>query len=78
MVQVTEIVSSGKRYRMIDLPAEAGHLLLVEDLRRCAREHLVDDETHGVRADIDNGDRIRKREPPRSVPELRPCGRPGA
>ena len=27
MVQVTEIVSSGKRYRMIDLPAEAGVML---------------------------------------------------
>ncbi|CAM5215048.1 hypothetical protein BTHI11S_04691 [Bosea thiooxidans] len=61
-----------------DLPAETGHLLLVEDLRRRARQHLVDDETHGVRADIDDGDRVRERQAPRRVPELRPCGRPAA
>ena len=39
-----------------DLTAETGHLLFVEDLSRRPRQHLVDDETDRVRADVDDRD----------------------
>ena len=50
-----------------DLAAEARHLLLVEDLGGRTRDHLVDDETDGVGADIDDGER--------SGPKPEPAGR---
>ena len=41
----------------LHLAAEAGQHLLVEDRRRRARQPLVDDEAHRVRADVDDRDR---------------------
>ena len=41
----------------LHLAAEPGEHLLVEDRSRAAGEALVDDEAHGVRADVDDRDR---------------------
>ena len=37
------------------IAAEAGHHLLVEDRRHRAAVDAIDDETHGVGADVDDG-----------------------
>ena len=45
-----------------DASAEAGQDLLVEERRRRTGEALVDHETDGVRADVDDGDRAASRD----------------
>ena len=49
--------SAASRPVDLHLAAEAGQHLLVEDRRRAARQPLVDDEAHRVRADVDDRDR---------------------
>ena len=41
-----------------DRAAEAAQHLLVEQRRRAAHGALVDDEAHGIRADVDDADRL--------------------
>ena len=47
----------GEASRLRDAGAEAGEDLFVEERRRRAGETLVDDETDGIRPDVDDGDR---------------------
>ncbi len=59
--------SSGKHARRRDAAAEAAQHLLVEDRRRRARQRLVGDEPHRIRADVDDGHRLARRRRARSV-----------
>ena len=48
----------GEQPGRLHLAAEAGQHLLVEDRRRAARQPLIGDEPHRVRADVDHRDRL--------------------
>ena len=48
----------GEQSRGLHLAAETGQHLLVEDRRRAARQALIGDEAHRVRADVDDGNRL--------------------
>ena len=47
----------GEEPRRLHFAAEPAQRLLVEQLGRAAREALIDDKAHGIRADVDDGNR---------------------
>ncbi len=47
----------GEKLRRLHLAAETAQRLLVENLGRAAGQPFIDDKAHGIRADVDDGDR---------------------
>ena len=57
----------GQLARHRNAPTKAAQQLVVEDRRWRPRQALIGDEAHGVRTDVDDGDRLADGEPPRRI-----------